>query len=206
MPQLKPLTYLIEVARIGSIRKAAEALAITPSALNRRILALEEELGAPIFERLQRAGARNVQTRDPETGKLDDLEGRMDLVFLDVPCSGTGVWRRRPDSKWRITANALSGRLREQREVLAQASRYVRPGGYLAYATCSLLPCENQTQVRAFLSDNPLFQAEPLVSRWEQVFGETATKPRFTEEGFATLSPARTNTDGFFVALLKRAD
>ncbi|MCA1242030.1 RsmB/NOP family class I SAM-dependent RNA methyltransferase [Stappia stellulata] len=161
---------------------------------------------APIFERLQRAGARNVQTRDPETGKLDDLEGRMDLVFLDVPCSGTGVWRRRPDSKWRITANALSGRLREQREVLAQASRYVRPGGYLAYATCSLLPCENQTQVRAFLSDNPVFQAEPLVSRWEQVFGETATKPRFTEEGFATLSPARTNTDGFFVALLKRAD
>ncbi len=60
MPQLKPLTYLIEVARIGSIRKAAEALAITPSALNRRILALEEELGAPIFERLPRGVRLNT--------------------------------------------------------------------------------------------------------------------------------------------------
>ncbi|WP_029057238.1 RsmB/NOP family class I SAM-dependent RNA methyltransferase [Stappia stellulata] len=159
---------------------------------------------APIFERLQRAGARNVQTRDPESGRLDDLEERMDLVFLDVPCSGTGVWRRRPDSKWRITANALSGRMREQREVLAEASRYVRPGGYLTYATCSLLPCENQTQVRAFLAENPGFQAEPLLPRWEQVFGADARKPRFTEDGFATLSPARTHTDGFFVALLKR--
>ncbi|SDU13594.1 RsmB/NOP family class I SAM-dependent RNA methyltransferase [Stappia sp. ES.058] len=159
---------------------------------------------APIFERLQRAGARNVQTRDPDTGRLDDLEDRMDLVFLDVPCSGTGVWRRRPDSKWRITANALSGRMREQREVLALASRYVRPGGYLAYATCSLLPCENQTQVRAFLSENPAFRAEPLLPRWERVFGADAAKPRFTEEGFATLSPAGTATDGFFVALLKR--
>ncbi|WP_349360882.1 RsmB/NOP family class I SAM-dependent RNA methyltransferase [Stappia sp.] len=160
---------------------------------------------APIFERLQRAGARNVQTRDPQSASLDDLEGRMDLVFLDVPCSGTGVWRRRPDSKWRVTANALAGRMREQQGVLAEASRYVRPGGHLLYATCSLLPCENQTQVRTFLAERGEdFEVDALQPRWEAVFGADAATPRFTAEGFATLSPARTGTDGFFVALLRR--
>ncbi|MCC4243587.1 RsmB/NOP family class I SAM-dependent RNA methyltransferase [Stappia indica] len=161
---------------------------------------------APIFERLQRAGARNVQVRDPEATSLTDLEGRMDLVFVDVPCSGTGVWRRRPDSKWRITPNALAARVREQREVLAAASRHVRPGGHLLYATCSLLPCENGEQVRAFLGEAGEFEAVSLEPRWSELFGEAAPRPRFEEPGFATLSPARTATDGFFIALLRRRE
>ncbi len=159
---------------------------------------------APIFERLQRAGARNVQVRDPDTASLDDLAERMDLVFVDVPCSGTGVWRRRPDSKWRITPNALAARTREQREVLSAASRFVRPGGHLLYATCSLLPCENGDQVRAFLEEHEDFEPVGLEARWTALFGEAAPRPRFDDAGFATLSPARTATDGFFIALLRR--
>ncbi|MHC5654226.1 RsmB/NOP family class I SAM-dependent RNA methyltransferase [Stappia sp.] len=159
---------------------------------------------APIYERLQRAGARNVQVRDPEAGGLEDLEGRMDLVFVDAPCSGSGVWRRRPDSKWRITPNALAARRQEQDEVLSAAQRFVRSGGHMLYATCSVLPSENEERVRAFLEREPGFAAVDLSARWETIFGTEAPKPRFSREGFATLSPARTSTDGFFIALLER--
>ncbi|GGE96909.1 RsmB/NOP family class I SAM-dependent RNA methyltransferase [Stappia taiwanensis] len=161
---------------------------------------------APIYERLQRSGARNVQVRDPQAATLDDLKDRMDLVFLDVPCSGTGVWRRRPDSKWRVTENALQGRLREQSQVLDAACGFVRPGGHLLYATCSLLPCENQQQLGAFLARNAAFEPVSLGERWGALFGEDAARPRFSEEGYATLSPATTGTDGFFIGLLRRRE
>src|SRR5262249_10401353 len=98
----------------------------------------------PIFERMKRAGARNIQVlqaRD-EAG-LQGLAGRMDLVFVDAPCSGSGVWRRRPDAKWRLTPEALAQRVEEQQAVLAAAAPLVKPGGTLAYATCSVLPAEN---------------------------------------------------------------
>ncbi len=158
---------------------------------------------APIHERLARAGARNVQVRDPKVSQLDDLGSRMDLVFIDAPCSGTGVWRRRPDSKWRLSANALAGREQEQAAVLREASRFVRPGGRLVYATCSLLPSENIAQVHSFLADAPDFRLEDLAESWPARFGADAPQPRL-EAGTLTLSPARTATDGFFVAVLTR--
>lgn len=159
---------------------------------------------APIHERLRRAGVRNVQIRDPQTGGLDDLESRMDLVFADVPCSGTGVWRRRPDSKWRLSEKALEGRWAEQRDVIRAASRYVRPGGRLVYVTCSLLPSENSVQVEAFLSEKPEFSAVSVREEWQGVLGTPGDNARFDASGFATLSPARSGTDGFFVSILRR--
>ncbi len=159
---------------------------------------------APIYDRLKRAGVRNIQVRDPKVADLAELEGRMDVVFADVPCSGTGVWRRRPDLKWRLTANALSVRHEEQRDALAAACRFVRPGGRLVYATCSLLASENTGQLQAFLQDHRDFQAEAVAPRWRDVFGETAREPRYDALGFATLSPAQTGTDGFFVSFLSR--
>ncbi|NRG18980.1 RsmB/NOP family class I SAM-dependent RNA methyltransferase [Rhizobiales bacterium] len=161
---------------------------------------------APIHERLRRAGVRNVQIRDPQTGGLEDLEARMDLVFADAPCSGTGVWRRRPDSKWRLSERALGGRKAEQRDVIRTASKYVRPGGRLVYVTCSLLPSENRDQLISFLEEDRRFKPLDLKAEWGRVLGGTADRARFDDSGFATLSPARSGTDGFFVSILRRED
>ena len=119
---------------------------------------------APIFERLKRAGARNVQVREAGA-PLDDLAGRMDAVLIDAPCTGTGVWRRRPDAKWKLTDQALALRIGEQAALLMDAMRYVKPGGRLAYVTCSLLPDENADQVAAFLAAHTDFSVVPPARR-----------------------------------------
>ncbi|WP_417668503.1 RsmB/NOP family class I SAM-dependent RNA methyltransferase [Roseibium sp.] len=159
---------------------------------------------APIHERLKRAGAHNIQVRDPASGDIDDLIGLMDLVFVDAPCTGTGVWRRRPDSKWKLTEKALVDRLEDQRNVLKTAAVYVKPGGRLVYATCSLLPAENADQVTAFLEANPEFEAVSALDSWKEHFGTDAMPSYVNERGDVTLSPATTQTDGFFLALLRR--
>ncbi len=160
---------------------------------------------APIYERLSRAGVRNIQVQDPKTSDLSDLVGKMDLVFVDVPCTGTGVWRRRPDSKWRLSENALAGRQEEQARVLREAASFVRPGGRLIYATCSLLPLENEDQVRSFIAQDSGFCVESLEDVFNRSCSPDAPSPRISEEGFLTLSPARTRTDGFFTAMLRKA-
>lgn len=86
--------------------------------------------------------------------------GPYDLVFCDVPCSGSGAWRRAPEGKWRLTQTRLSELCTIQAEILDQAARLVAPGGYLAYATCSVLAEENAEQVRAFLERAPEWQDE----------------------------------------------
>ena len=158
---------------------------------------------APIFERLKRAGARNVQVRSPAAGGLDDLIGRMDRVLLDAPCSGTGVWRRRPDTKWRLTADSLKNRMGEQDSVLRDGARYVRPGGTLAYATCSMLPIENEERIAAFLQDHPDFEAVSVRDAWSGIVPHSATPPPLRGP-FLVLTPFRTHTDGFFLAFLRR--
>ncbi|ASP32788.1 RsmB/NOP family class I SAM-dependent RNA methyltransferase [Labrenzia sp. VG12] len=159
---------------------------------------------APIHERLQRAGVRNIQVRDPASSSLDDLVGQMDLVFIDAPCTGTGVWRRRPDSKWRLTEKALEERLQDQRHVLENASRYVRKGGRLAYATCSILADENQDQIDRFLKDHPEYQPVSVRDVWEKTLTGTSAPKYVSERGDLTLTPASTQTDGFFISLLMR--
>ncbi|HZD92135.1 MAG TPA: RsmB/NOP family class I SAM-dependent RNA methyltransferase, partial [Pseudolabrys sp.] len=92
---------------------------------------------APIHDRLKRAGARNVQVRTPKSvgTELDDLKGRLDLVLIDAPCTGTGAWRRNPDAKWRMRPGALEQRTKEQAAVLARALPLLKPGGRIAYIT-----------------------------------------------------------------------
>lgn len=159
---------------------------------------------APIYERLKRAGARNIQVRPPQAGSLDGLAGRMDRVLVDAPCTGTGVWRRRPDAKWRVTPKALEKRTAEQDRVLDEAAAYVRPGGILAYATCSLLPPENGERIAAFRAGHPDFRPVRMSDAWRDVV--PAGEPPYAADGddALLLSPHSTATDGFFVALLRR--
>jgi 16S rRNA (cytosine967-C5)-methyltransferase len=186
-----------------------KALALSAAMANKgQILATDSDRTrlAPIFERLKRAGTRNVQVREAGAS-LDDLAGRMDAVLIDAPCTGTGVWRRRPDAKWRLSERALSDRLAEQSALLSPAARYVKPGGRLVYVTCSLLPEENQDQVGAFLSASPAFRARSPAD----VAAGAGLSPAFADavrslpEG-VILSPARTGTDGFFVAVMERIE
>ncbi|MFN3614056.1 MAG: RsmB/NOP family class I SAM-dependent RNA methyltransferase, partial [Rubrimonas sp.] len=98
--------------------------------------------------RLQRAGAR---AETAHAGSLKALKGRCDLVLVDAPCSGSGSWRRDPLGKWRLTPRRLDEIGQAQHLALAAAAAYVRPGGRLVYATCSLLVSENEERFAAWL-------------------------------------------------------
>jgi 16S rRNA (cytosine967-C5)-methyltransferase len=159
---------------------------------------------APIFERLRRAGTRNVQIR--ETGaSLDDLGNRMDVVLVDAPCTGTGIWRRRPDAKWRLNKRALGERIAEQSRLLEIAARFAKPGGRVVYVTCSLLAEENDDRIGAFLQASPHYRLLPAIEAIARAgLSDTlAGAAHITAHGLL-LSPASTGTDGFFVAVLER--
>jgi 16S rRNA (cytosine967-C5)-methyltransferase len=163
---------------------------------------------AQIHQRLKRSGARNVQVRTPKSvhTELDDLQGRMDLVLIDAPCTGTGSWRRNPDAKWRMRPGALMERVKDQAEILDRAVTFIKPGGQIVYVTCSVLNDENGAQVRGFLARHPEFAsvtpetiAAPLGER-AFLFNNAA---RLLDEGLL-MTPRRTDTDGFFVSVLRR--
>lgn len=158
---------------------------------------------APIIERLKRAGTRNVQVHDGEAG-LERLKGRMDRVLVDAPCTGAGTWRRRPDTKWRLTQRNLEERVAQQQQALGEASRFVRPGGSLYYVTCSVLPEENDRQMERFTAANPEFEIVSALPVWTHLFGASAPKPVSHDGRTLTLTPAATDTDGFFFCHLKR--
>lgn len=153
---------------------------------------------APMQERLDRAFVRNVQIRAPARTRdvLADLHGRMDVVLVDAPCSGSGTWRRNPDSKWRLRPNALAARQQEQGQALALAAPLVKPGGVLMYVTCSVLPEENEDAIAAFLRAYDSFSAVGLSG---------ATFPAHARGEAVQMTPLTTGCDGFFVALLRRA-
>ncbi|MEO1039439.1 MAG: RsmB/NOP family class I SAM-dependent RNA methyltransferase [Pseudomonadota bacterium] len=163
-----------------------------------------------IWPRLKRAGARNVQVRDGKRDEaLGDLKTKCDVVFCDAPCSGSGTWRRRPDSKWRLRAEALKRRMAEQDDVLAKASAYVKPGGRLIYVTCSVLPEENEDRVAAFLEGGAPFEPRPVLDAIKASdhltdAGEAALKTCEGRFGAVQLTPHRAGTDGFYVCVLEK--
>lgn len=158
---------------------------------------------APIIERLKRAGTRNVQVHE-STESLAPLAGRFDRVLVDAPCTGTGTWRRRPDTKWRLNQKNLEERIAQQEEALASAAQFVRPGGHLIYVTCSVLPEENETQVYGFCEDNPEFEILSAADIWAGLFGTDKPQPWSADMKTVTLTPASTGTDGFFFCLMQR--
>lgn len=164
---------------------------------------------APIHARLERAGVRNVQVRTPKTRDdepLRGLEDKADLVLIDAPCTGTGTWRRSPDIKWRVRPGALELRMKEQDEVLARAARFVRPGGRIAYVTCSVLPAENDDRIAAFVAGQPDFQVVDPMDVLAMAPDELSSHTNLVSAGGLGLqfTPLRTSTDGFYVSLLAR--
>lgn len=160
----------------------------------------------PIFERIKRAGVRNVQVLQPgDEAALRAFEGRFDVVFVDAPCTGSGVWRRRPDAKWRLKPDNLETRKVEQRAVLDLARDLVRPGGRIVYVTCSVLAEENCDQVDAFLAHNPGFALLPYADCWRTALPGEPPISADGQQGGLLLTPALHETDGFFIATLERA-
>ena len=157
---------------------------------------------AAIHERLKRAGTRNVQVASTDPGRLEGLSGNMDRVVVDAPCTGSGVWRRKPDAKWRLTAQALENRLSEQDDALHQASQYVRPGGFLVYITCSLFPQENEGRVYQFLEDHAPFELVSAGEVWQDLYGFDKPQPWSSDLMSITLTPLSTATDGFYFAVM----
>ena len=159
----------------------------------------------PIFERLKRAGARNVQVLEAgDQVALGQLADRFDLVLVDAPCTGSGTWRRRPDSKWRLKQEAVGNRIEEQRAVLQLAAPLVKPGGRLAYVTCSVLAEENDDQIAWFQEQHPEFAVSPIAEYWAKSIGGALPASADGKEGTLLLTPALHGTDGFFIAMLKR--
>jgi 16S rRNA (cytosine967-C5)-methyltransferase len=159
---------------------------------------------APIYDRLKRNGVRNVQVRAPGEGVLDDLAAKMDRVVIDAPCTGSGTWRRRPDAKWKLNGDQVAARAAEQHAILNEAAGYVRQGGTLAYITCSILDEENGAQVGRFLSEHPEFEALDASRELEAIADGASQKVHHTAAQGVLLTPLRTETDGFFAALLRR--
>ena len=157
---------------------------------------------APIYDRLKRNGVRNVQVRAPGSGALDDLTGKMDRVVIDAPCTGAGTWRRRPDAKWKLTAEQVAQRVGEQAAILEEGMRYVKPGGTLVYITCSVLHEENAAQVEAFRAAHPAFAPVDLAPALDAPGARE--RVHLGRQG-VLLTPHKTGTDGFFVSVLRKA-
>jgi 16S rRNA (cytosine967-C5)-methyltransferase len=166
---------------------------------------------APLYDRAKRAGVRNLQIRSPAGGEsLDDLAGRMDVVFVDAPCTGAGTWRRHPDTKWRLTEDQLHRRMEEQDAVLGEAARFVKAGGRLVWVTCSFLMEENEDRLAAFLETHEDFAFAPALGFMMQSGlltdeGITALAPCVTPDSAIRLTPDKLRADGFFIAVLERA-
>ncbi len=164
---------------------------------------LDDRRLAKARERFRRARVSDIIELRP----LSDEKNRkwlrrqkqsFDVVLLDVPCSGTGTWRRNPDMRWRTFGPALDELINVQRDILEKVSGVVKEGGRLVYATCSLLPEENEKQIDVFLAAHPEFYLAPLAEVWPP----DSTVP--CEGALMRLTPHRHNTDGFFAAILIR--
>ena len=192
--QLQKGWHVLDCCAAPGGKSFASAIAMegTGSILSCDIYPHKAEL---IAKGAHRLGFENitVQCRDAALENPQWL-GRFDAVIADVPCSGLGIIRKKPDIRYKNLAE-LEGLPPLQRAILENQAKYVRPGGVLLYSTCTVLPRENQEVVNAFLADHPEFCTEPL--DLPEVF------PR-NDAGILTLIPGEYDTDGFFICRLRR--
>lgn len=153
--------------------------------------------------RLKRASVNNVEIRTLNTEKdpwVKKHKGKYDCVLIDAPCSGVGTFRRNPDHKWRLSETDLNELVTLQQSILKSASRLVKKGGRLIYATCSLLEEENEQQAKAFLSDHTDFTGQPL----KELASNYAIDMIDQKAYDMILTPCKYKTDGFYIAVFNR--
>lgn len=148
-------------------------------------------------KRARRSGAFNIKTTNRDI--LNEYNGLADCVLIDAPCSGMGVFRRNPDSKWRLTPGDIYELAIKQKEIIREYSRLVKPGGRLVYATCTISREENEDVVRGFVEENKDFNIVPVSSWNPDLFYKFENG-----DGFFKSMPHIHNTDGFFGAVMKR--
>jgi 16S rRNA (cytosine967-C5)-methyltransferase len=148
--------------------------------------------------RARRAGATIIRTHLTEKEPPD---GPFDAVLVDAPCTGTGTWRRQPELRWRLSPQILRERIALQDRLLDQAAARLHKGGRLIYATCSILPSENEDRVAAFLARHPQYAVRPCAQVWRD---SVEAPPGMTE--FFKARPRTTGTDGFFTAIFVHQD
>ncbi|MDP1608789.1 MAG: RsmB/NOP family class I SAM-dependent RNA methyltransferase [Chlamydiales bacterium] len=162
-----------------------KSLAFAPAMGGRGQIYLHDIRPAALIQakqRFKRAGIQHAQFLPPDHPKLSELKGKMDWVLADVPCSGSGTLRRHPEMMWNIDEALLQRLTLEQRKIFENALPYVRPGGRIVYATCSILPEENEEQMRFFQSCHQLtIEEKPL-----------------------TILPTEGGMDGFFAVTFRK--
>jgi 16S rRNA (cytosine967-C5)-methyltransferase len=162
---------------------------------------VSEKRLANLKPRLARSGLSNVQPQliaHENDNKIKRLAGKIDRVLVDAPCSGLGTLRRNPDLKFRQSVQSVAELTQKQAAILASASKLLKVGGRLVYATCSLLQEENQGIVEAFLAQHTGFVLIPA--------SEALAQQKITLEmgDYLQLLPQQHGTDGFFAAVMER--
>lgn len=147
-----------------------------------------------IRENVNRLGYETVQVSLADGTVFDEsLENSADLVIADVPCSGLGIIRKKPDIKWNAGVDKIENLVELQRDIVQNVKRYVRPGGVLVYSTCTITDAENTGNVEWFLSNNPDFQLVAIEGPYAD-----------DESGMVKLMPITQGPDGFFIAKMRR--
>ena len=150
-----------------------------------------------IKPRMARLNVHNIEL----TEIIADSDKDFDRFILDAPCSGTGTWRRAPDAKFRLTKEKLFGLTKIQAELLEIAAVKTKIGGRIIYITCSVLPDENEKQIKQFLAAHNEFKPVNMRELWE---GKIAAPYPHDDEFMLKLSPYKTGTDGFFICVLEK--
>lgn len=168
---------------------------------------------ADLWPRVKRSGAHNIQVVDHEALASHEItKSGADCVVLDAPCTGSGTWRRHPDTKWRVSESTLETRMSEQDDVLAEGAKLTKSGGRLVYITCSLTAEENEDRLVAFLATHsdflPISATDLIASLGRDAVPDSL--PSIAMDGFEAgalglrLTPATSGTDGFYIACLTR--
>ena len=149
-----------------------------------------------VRENAARLQLNSIQIEAGDSRDVESFHNLADRVLLDVPCSGLGTLHKRPDIRWRQTAQGIESLFELQTELLQQAAHWVKPKGVLVYATCTLNISENEKVIQSFLASNSHWSIQPTI--------DTIAQNWVTSEGWIKVYPHRANMDGFFMVRLVR--